>query len=40
MDLTMVHNTELLGFCTFSIVWYSREHNVSETGPVIEISFF
>jgi hypothetical protein len=28
----MVYNTELLGFWTFSIVWYSREHDVSETG--------
>jgi hypothetical protein len=26
--------TELLGFWTFSIVWYSREHDVSETGSV------
>jgi hypothetical protein len=25
----MVYNTELLGFWTFSIVWYSREHEVS-----------
>jgi hypothetical protein len=25
---------ELLGFWTFSIVWYSREHNASETGSV------
>jgi hypothetical protein len=25
---------ELLGFWTFSIVWYSREHDVSETGSV------
>jgi hypothetical protein len=24
----------LLGFWTFSIVWYSREHDVSETGSV------
>jgi hypothetical protein len=24
--------TELQGFWTFSIVWYSREHDVSETG--------
>jgi hypothetical protein len=23
-------NTKLLGFWTFSIVWYSREHDVSE----------
>jgi hypothetical protein len=30
----MVYNTELLGFWTFSIVWYSREHDVSETGFV------
>jgi hypothetical protein len=28
----MVYNTELLGFWTFSIVWYSREHDVSGTG--------
>jgi hypothetical protein len=34
MVLTMVYNTELLGFWTFSIVWYSREHDVSETGCV------
>jgi hypothetical protein len=34
MVLTMVYNTELLGFWTFSIVWYSREHDVSETGSV------
>jgi hypothetical protein len=26
----MVYKTELLGFWTFSIVWYSREHDVSE----------
>jgi hypothetical protein len=26
--------TELLEFWTFSIVWYSREHDVSETGSV------
>jgi hypothetical protein len=26
--------SELLGFWTFSIVWYSREHDVSETGSV------
>jgi hypothetical protein len=26
--------TELLGFRTFSIAWYSREHDVSETGSV------
>jgi hypothetical protein len=26
--------TELLGFWTFSIVWYSREHDVLETGSV------
>jgi hypothetical protein len=26
--------TELLGFCTFFFVWYSREHDVSETGSV------
>jgi hypothetical protein len=26
--------TELLGFWTFSVVWYSREHDVSETGSV------
>jgi hypothetical protein len=26
--------TELLGFWTFSIIWYSREHDVSETGSV------
>jgi hypothetical protein len=26
--------TELVGFWTFSIVWYSREHDVSETGSV------
>jgi hypothetical protein len=26
--------TELLGFWAFSIVWYSREHDVSETGSV------
>jgi hypothetical protein len=26
--------TELLGFWTFSIVWYSREHDVSVTGSV------
>jgi hypothetical protein len=25
---------ELLGFWTFSIVWYSREHDFSETGSV------
>jgi hypothetical protein len=30
--------TELLGFWTFSIVWYSREHDVSETGCVSETS--
>jgi hypothetical protein len=30
----MVYNTELLFFFTFSIVWYSREHDVSETGSV------
>jgi hypothetical protein len=24
----------LLGFWTFSIIWYSREHDVSETGSV------
>jgi hypothetical protein len=24
----------LLGFWAFSIVWYSREHDVSETGSV------
>jgi hypothetical protein len=29
-DLT----TELLGFWIFSIVWYSTEHDVSETGSV------
>jgi hypothetical protein len=28
----MVYNTELLGFWNFSIVWYSREYDVSETG--------
>jgi hypothetical protein len=27
--------TELLDFWTFSIVWYSREHDVSETGSVL-----
>jgi hypothetical protein len=33
-------------FFTYSIVWYTREHNVSETGsvsvltPLIEISSF
>jgi hypothetical protein len=27
-------HVELLGFWTFSIVWYSREHDVSETGSV------
>jgi hypothetical protein len=32
MVLTMVYNTELLGFWSFSIVRYSREHDVSETG--------
>jgi hypothetical protein len=32
--LTMVFNTELLGFGTFSIVCYSREHDVSEAGSV------
>jgi hypothetical protein len=26
--------TELLGFWTFSIIWYSRERNVSETESV------
>jgi hypothetical protein len=30
----MVCTTELLGSGTFSIVWYSREHDVSETGSV------
>jgi hypothetical protein len=29
-----VQHTELLGFLTFSIVWYSREHDVPETGSV------
>jgi hypothetical protein len=24
----------ITGFCTFPIVWYPREHNVSETGPI------
>jgi hypothetical protein len=32
----MVYNTELLGFWTSSIDWYSREHDVSETDPVSE----
>jgi hypothetical protein len=27
-------SAELLDFWTFSIVWYSREHDVSETGSV------
>jgi hypothetical protein len=27
-------NSELLGFWTFSIIWYSNEHNVLETGSV------
>jgi hypothetical protein len=27
-------DTELLGFWIFSIVWYSRKHDVSETGSV------
>jgi hypothetical protein len=31
---TIRKDTELLGFWTFSIVWYSREHDVSETGSV------
>jgi hypothetical protein len=31
--------TELLGFWTFSIVWYSREHDVSETGSVSVLSW-
>jgi hypothetical protein len=30
--------TELLGVWTFSIVWYSREHDVSETGYVSVLS--
>jgi hypothetical protein len=30
----MVYNTELLGFWTFSIVWYSREHDVSDLPQV------
>jgi hypothetical protein len=33
MEHVSVH-IELLGFWTFSIVWYSREHDVSETGSV------
>jgi hypothetical protein len=27
-------DTQLLSFGTFPIVWYSRKHDVSETGPV------
>jgi hypothetical protein len=34
----MVYNTELVGFWTFSIIWYSREHGVSETDSVSETS--
>jgi hypothetical protein len=33
-----VYHTELLGFWNFSIVWYSRERDVSETDPVSETS--
>jgi hypothetical protein len=31
---TKVWLIELVGFWTFSIAWYSREHDVSETGSV------
>jgi hypothetical protein len=31
-------HTELLGFWPFSIVWYSREHDILETDPVSETS--
>jgi hypothetical protein len=35
MVLTMVYNTQNYWvFWTFSIVWYSREHDVSETESV------
>jgi hypothetical protein len=30
----MVYNTQNLGFWTLSIIWYFKEHNVSETGSV------
>jgi hypothetical protein len=36
--MSSVFLTELLGLGTFSIVWYSREHDVSETGSVSETS--
>jgi hypothetical protein len=37
----MVYNTQNYWvFWTFSIVWYFREHDFSETGSVIEISSF
>jgi hypothetical protein len=39
MILMMVRNTELLGFWTFSVAWYSREHNVSETGILEKTTF-
>jgi hypothetical protein len=26
--------TELLGFWTFSLIWYSGEHDISETGSI------
>jgi hypothetical protein len=32
--LHATHIWKLLGFWTFPIVWYSREHDVSETGSV------
>jgi hypothetical protein len=39
MVLTMVYNTQNYWvFWTFSIVWYSSEHDVSETECVSETS--
>jgi hypothetical protein len=32
-------HSELVGFWTFPIVWYSREHDVSETGSVSVLRF-
>jgi hypothetical protein len=41
VDINGFCNTKLLVirvFWTFSVVWYSREHDVSETDPVSETS--